>query len=696
MIRNQSASLGRKALWRLLAFVLLLSASAAPAWARLVPASAESIPGGMTRYWPEGADKGQFSFALKDGSVAGTAVTPSGAVQPVFKHGFWGGNSVRLGLPGWDLYGTGEVAGGLRRNGARTYTWNTDSYGYGAGAQQLYESHPWVLAVAKDGSSLGILADTTYKTEIDLRDGVTFDSDGPPFPVYLLPGASPQEVLGKLAALTGTMPLPPKWAIGYHQCRYSYYPEARVREIAKTFRDKAIPADVIWLDIHYMRDYRIFTFDPEKFPNATQLNADLHAQGFHSIWMIDPGVKADPDYFVYKTGSAIDAWVKTSSGKEYQGPVWPGPCVFPDFTKPEVDVWWSNLYQPFLAKGVDGVWNDMNEPAVFNGDHTMPDSNQFAGFGGGTHERFHNVYGMLMVKATRKGIQDAHPDRRPFVLSRANYIGGQRLAAAWTGDNTANWEHLGLSVPMALNLGLSGQPFAGPDIGGFIGNGDPKMFARWMGIGALLPFCRAHADRHDKDKEPWAFGSATEATCRRAIERRYRLMPYLYSVFARASSDGQPVARPVFFADPADPALRAEDSSFLLGSDVLVQTQPLADTLVAHAQPKGDWKTFSFETAVDPDLPVMKLRPGALLPTGPVVQNTGVPITQVTCYANLDAQGHAEGWLYEDAGDGYGYQKGEYSWRKLVVNTVGGKPVLSVEETKGSFQGIKDLKLVVL
>jgi alpha-glucosidase len=407
-------------------------------------------------------------------------------------------------------------------------------------------------------------------------------------------------------------------------------------------------------------------------------------------------VKVDPDYFVYKTGSAIDAWVKDSSGKEFHGPVWPGPCVFPDFTNPAVQSWWGALYQPFLAKGVDGVWNDMNEPSVFDGLHTMPDDNQFTGFGGGTHARFHNVYGMLMAKATRAGIEKAHPDLRPFVLSRANYIGGQRFGAAWTGDNTANWDHLALSVPMALNMGLSGQPFAGPDIGGFVGDGDPKMFARWMGIGALLPFCRAHADRHDKDKEPWAFGQACEDTCRRAIERRYRLMPYLYSLFARAASDGQPVAQPVFFADPADPALRGEDSSFLLGSDLLVQTQPRADTVVAHAQPRGDWKELRFEAAVDPDLPVMKLRPGALLPTGPVVQNTGVPVTQLTFYANLDAQGHAEGWLYEDAGDGYGYQKGEYSWRKLVVNTVGGKPVLSVEETKGSFHGVQDLTLVVL
>lgn len=682
---------------RILGALALLLALGLSARAGDLASSVELVGKGIYRYWPAGADHSVYSFALKDGAVAGTPVSAPAGLKPEFSKGFLGGVTAHVELPqDWDLYGTGEVAGPLRRNGARTVAWNTDSYGYGDGAQQLYESHPWVLAVAKDGTAVGILADSTYRTTMDLEHGVSFIAEGPLFPVYLLPGANPQEVLQKLAALTGYMPLPPKWALGYHQCRYSYFPDSRVREIASQFRSRHIPADVIWLDINYMDKYKIFTFDPKSFPNPSKLNADLHSEGFHTIWMIDPGVAAQPGYAVFDEGSKRDAWVKTSSGSPFQGKVWPGPCVFPDFTRDDVSEWWSSLYGPFLAQGVDGVWNDMNEPTVFTDAKTMPLDNKHGGFGGGPHARFHNVYGMLMVKATRAGIQKAKPDVRPFVLSRASYIGGQRYGAAWTGDNTANWSHLGLSVPMVLNMGLSGQPFAGPDIGGFIGDGDPKMFARWMGIGALLPFCRAHADRHDKSKEPWEFGQATEDTCRRAIERRYRLMPYLYTVFEGAASSGLPVARPVFFADPADPSLRSEDASFLLGADLLVQTQPFEDHEIQHAQPRGDWKVLSFEAAKDPDLPVLLLRPGALLPTGPVVQNTGEPVNKLTLYANLDKDGRAEGWLYEDAGDGFGYLKGDYSMRKLVVHLVQGKPVVSVQGAKGSYKGIKNWSVVLL
>jgi len=316
--------------------------------------------------------------------------------------------------------------------------------------------------------------------------------------------------------------------------------------------------------------------------------------------------------------------------------------------------------------------------------------------GGGTHARFHNVYGMLMAMATRQGLRRARPGLRPFVLTRANFIGGQRYAAAWTGDNTSNWEHVSLSIPMALNLGLSGQPFAGPDIGGFLGNCPPDMYARWLGIGALLPFCRAHADKGSNAKEPWSFGMSVEATCRRAIERRYRLLPYLYTVFEQAAGTGLPVVRPVFFADPGDPSLRAEDASFLLGDDLLVQAQPRESRAHVHALPKGDWKELSFEAARDPDLPVLRLRPGALIPTGPVIQHTGEPVTRLQLYANLDANGEAVGWLYEDEGDGYGYLEGVYSRRKLRARRSGSTVLVQVEERSGSFQGVDAWDLIVL
>ncbi|MBN1456772.1 MAG: hypothetical protein JW912_02855, partial [Sedimentisphaerales bacterium] len=529
----------------------------------------ELIGDGVVRFYAEGTVPAQLapSPALEEEPKVLGSMPRSWKVVPKFSLAKDGRHVVNVGIePGTSLYGTGEVSGPLLRNGSVVECWNTDAYGYGRGTKSLYQSHPWVLAVRKDGSSFGVLADTTYRCRIDLTEDIEFAAEGPSFAVIVIEGKSPQTVLAKLAGLVGKIPLPPKWALGYNQCRYSYYPDTRVLEVAKGFRSRNIPCDVIWMDIDYMNEFRIFTFDPKGFPDPAMVNSELHKMGFKSIWMIDPGVKAEKGYFVYDEGVAGDHFVKRFDGTEYNGDVWPGSCAFPDFTRPQTRDWWGGLYKDFMATGVDGVWNDMCEPAVFNVDSkTMPEDNLHAGGGdlpAGPHAQYHNVYGMLMVKATREGILKTNPDKRPFVLVRANFIGGHRYAATWTGDNTANWEHLEDSVPMALNLGLSGQPFCGPDIGGFIGDGDGKLFARWMGTGAFFPFSRGHTAKGTINKEPWAFGKEVEESCRTALERRYRLLPYLYTLFYNSSITGLPVMRPVFFADPDDPELRDEDDAF--------------------------------------------------------------------------------------------------------------------------------------
>ena len=580
--------------------------------------------------------------------------------------------------PGTSLYGTGEVAGPLRRNGRVVETWNTDAYGYQDEAKSLYTSHPWVLGVREDGSAFGVLADTTERCEIDLTDGITFRARGRWYPVIVIDRDTPQGVMQALGELIGTITMPPKWAIGYHQCRYSYYPDARVREIARGFREHNIPADVIWMDIDYMNAFQVFTFNDEHFPDPKALNSWLHEQGWKNVWMIDPGVANVDGYFVHDSGTENDVWVKTADGSEYNGDVWPGECVFPDYLNADVRTWWAGLYDDFMAHGIDGVWNDMNEPAVFNVESkTMPEDNVHRAdpeLGGvGPHARYHNVYGMMMVKASREGIMAANPDKRPFVLSRANFIGGHRYAATWTGDNTANWYHVDVSIPMTLNLGLSGQPFAGPDIGGFVADGTPEMYARWIGFGALMPFSRGHTGKGNRDKEPWAYGPEIEATARRALERRYRLLPYLYTLFDESSHNGMPVARPTFFADPADKALHSEDDSFLLGADLLVVANTVPDRSRMAVLPKPvdgvAWREFDFEgfdgerDSLDPDQPKLYVRPGAIIPTGPVIQYVGdTPNSsdELTLIIHLDANGTAEGTLYEDAGEGWDYKTGGY------------------------------------
>lgn len=577
--------------------------------------------------------------------------------------------------PGTSLYGTGEVCGRLERTGTLVRCWNTDAYQYDDRNRSLYQSHPWVLAVRRDGSAFGVLADTTWPCEIDLRAGpgprgIEFRCEGPPPAVYVIVRDSPMDIVRELARLTGFMPMPPMWALGYHQCRYSYFPDSRVTEIARELRRRRLPCDAIWMDIDYMDGFRCFTFDPDRFPDPRRLNADLHAMHFHNVWMIDCGIKVDPAYAVYREGREGGHFVTTASGEEYHGSVWPGPCAFPDYLRVETRRWWAELYRDFLARGIDGVWNDMNEPSVFDGPgKTMPVDNRHradADLGGpDAHARYHNVYGMQMVRATREGVAHARPDARPFVLTRSNFIGGQRYAATWTGDNTSNEDHLQWSIPMVLNLGLSGQPFSGPDIGGYDQDATPDLFARWMGIGALLPFARGHTETKTGPHEPWAFGEACERACRIALQRRYRLMPYLYTLFREAATTGAPIVRPVFFADPADASLRTVDDAFLLGSDVLVV--PPWSTL-DPARLTGGWRRGSITADDHPALPAIWIRAGAAVPIGPDMQYVSErPLDPLTLLCNPDSSGLATCTLYEDAGDGHGHERGQYALTRYAV-----------------------------
>ena len=573
---------------------------------------------------------------------------------------------------GTDLYGTGEVVGDLRRNNTEVILWNTDNYGYFTdNGKRLYQSHPWILALRADGSSYGILVDHTWKQSFFLDDPIKIVSEGPPFRIIIIERGSPREVITALAELTGTIEMPPLWALGYHQCRYSYYPASQVREIAETFREKEIPCDVIWMDIDYMDGFRVFTFDPAGFPDPEGLNNYLHSLDFHSIWMIDPGIKQDPGYFVYDQGTAGDHWVLDADSNTYIGDVWPGPCAFPDYTMPETRQWWGTLYPDFMATGIDGVWNDMNEPAVFNGpDKTMPVDNIHRGGGElppGPHLRYHNVYGMLMIKATREGVLQSNPDKRPFVLTRANFLGGQRYAATWTGDNISSWEHMVMSIPMSLNLGLSGQPFNGPDIGGFVGSPGADLLGHWMALGAFYPFARNHTATGTDQQEPWAYGPVIEQVSRTALQRRYRLLPYLYTLFREASVNGMPVMRPLFFADPANPALRDEQYSFLLGEDLMV----IPSWTGTPVLPEGNWRdVYLLDELLENDgyQPALKQREGSVMPLAELAQSTeSYSSDSITLLIATDGSGEALGELYADAGDGFGYLSGEYLETSFTV-----------------------------
>ena len=600
-----------------------------------------------------------------------------------------GKSVVRINVADADLYGTGEVWGPLRRNGDKNIFWNRDNGAYAAHeGKELYQTHPWVLGLRKDGSSFGIIFDNTWRSELQCDSIITYTSDGPAFRVVVIEKNSPAEVLKTLGRLSGTMEMPPLWALGYQQCRFSYYPDTRVKEVADEFRNRNIPCDVIWMDIHYMDGYRIFTFDPNRFPDPKGLNDYLHARNFKSVYMIDPGAKVDSTYWVDKEGLANDYFVHDADGKPFEGNMWPGLTHWPDFSMPEVREWWAGLYKDFMAQGVDGIWNDVNEPAVFGGgeEMTMPDDNIHRGGDGrtaGNHVRYHNVFGYDMVRASRAGILAANPDKRPFILSRSNFLGGQRYAATWTGDNVSSVEQMKGAVAMTLNMGLSGQAFNGPDVGGFLDDCNPELLAQWTAMGVYFPFLRNHSCDGTVGQEPWAMGPETEAVCRTAINRRYRLLPYIYTLFREASVSGLPVMRPVFWADTRDLSLRAEQDAYLLGGDLLVVPR-YAETTAAL--PQGDWQSVSFEDTDDGYQARLYVRDGAIVPVGKVFQNTVEYNTdELTLLVNLDDEGKAYGTLYEDAGDGFGYKSGEYGEYRIVAERVDGEVQVRFEHVAGQF-----------
>ena len=586
-------------------------------------------------------------------------------VRPVFTT-FGGRNVATVNVEdGVDFYGTGEVTGSLRRNGYTVGLWNIDTPAYGVdNGSHLYQSHPWVMGVRKDGTAFGLIADNTWRQRITTQDKqVIFESEGPAFRMVVIERENPQALMQALVDLTGKMELPPLWSLGYQQCRFSYHPDTRVKEIADLLRSNRIPSDVIWMDIHYMDNYKIFTFHPKEFADPKGLNDYLHSKNLKAVYMIDPGVKVENGYFVDDQGTAADYWVKDKDGKPFVGNCWPGPCHFPDFTRPEVRTWWATLYKDYMATGIDGVWNDMNEPSVFGGpDGTMPVDNMHLGGEGvpsGPHARFHNVFGLNMVRASRQGLLYANPNKRPFILSRSNFLGGHRYAATWTGDNLSSVDQMKLSVPMTLTLGLSGQPFNGPDIGGFCENSTAELVADWTAMGVYFPFVRNHTIDGSIDQEPWAFTPEVLNSCRTAIERRYKLMPYIYTAFREASVDGMPVMRPLFMADAKDLSLRSEDKAFLLGGDLMI-TPRWAENV---AQPNGgSWQPFTLEQNTDIYQSELRQRPGSVIPMANLAQSTTEMTTDsLTLYVCLDADGKAKGQLYEDEGDGFSYREGNYS-----------------------------------
>jgi alpha-glucosidase len=640
-------------------------------------------------------------------SFAGTDGAPIAADNPS-RPMLWNGSAFQLWKqmpPDEHYFGLGDKAGPLDHRGMAFTMWNTDAYGWTSSTDPLYKTIPFFLAM-NHGRAYGIFLDNTWRSFFDFgkqsRDAYSFGADGGELDYYFIAGPAPKDVIERFTALTGRTPLPPLFALGYQQSRWSYPSEARVREVANKFRQERIPADAIYLDIEYQDGNRPFTIDRAKFPHFEQMVHDLGGQGFKVVAITDLHLKQEPGYAPYDEGIAGDHFVKNADGSVYVGKVWPGASVFPDFTRAETRRWWGTLYRGFAGMGVRGFWNDMNEPAIFDvPGKTMPLDTMHRVAGDGlvphseSHRAIHNVFGMENVRATYEGLLALNPNQRPFVLTRAAYAGTQRYAATWTGDNSSTWEHMRQSVPQLLNLGLSGYPLSGADVGGFIGSPTPDLLTRWIELGAFLPLFRNHTSYGTADQEPWVHGPEHEAIRRRYIELRYQLLPYIYTAMEQTARTGVPLVRPLFLEYPAEEDFAQQDREFLLGDDLLI-APALSETFDQYPVrlPAGDWydywsgkkiaggSTTQAAPALD-HLPIY-VRAGAIIPMQPVVQSTSEkpqgPL-QLWIYRGQQCRGSA----YADDGETLNYTRGDFSRTDFACSVSSESIEVTVGRSEGQF-----------
>jgi alpha-glucosidase len=555
--------------------------------------------------------------------------------------------------------GLGERAAGLDLRGRRYRFWNLDpGGGYGAGHDPLYLSIPVYYVLQRAGGYL-LFHENSHDGWIEFNQRLKIHFEGGLLRTYFIPG-QPGQALARYSDLTGRAPLPPLWALGYHQSRWGYRTEAEIRELASRFAEHQLPLSAIHLDLDYMDGNRIFTVDEERFPQLGKLASDLLEKGIRLVTIIDPGVKAERGYHVYSSGLEREVFCRRGDERLLHAPVWPGWCAFPDFSASETRSWWSEQYPRLLDQGIAGVWHDMNEPAAFAawGEPTLPLDTQHALEGqGGDHRSAHNLYGLLMNRAGYETLRRYHPQRRPFILTRSGWAGVQRYAWSWSGDTESSWEMLERTIATLLGMGMSGLPFVGSDIGGFSGKPDAELYLRWLQLAAFTPFFRTHSALGTERREPWAFGEDTLTIARKALRLRQTLMPYIYSQAWVTSTQGIPLMRPTFWADPADEDLWQIDDQFMLGDALLV-----APVLIPGAPerqvtlPTGSWVEFHsgevFEGPGEITLPVemdripVLVRGGSLLPLA--VQGG------INLRLTLPGPDGEAGTLYRDGCDGYG------------------------------------------
>jgi len=650
-------------------------------------------------------EKGTFDFFDSEGNTL-VAEPPEGGT-------FFQGDMVgceKKSPQNEHYYGFGEKTGPLDKRGESMVMWNRDMP-YNYKSDPMYQSHPFFIGL-RAGRAYGIFFDNSRKTFFDMassvKDRYRFYAEDGELDYWVIAGPHPGDVLDRFADLVGKTLLPPLWGLGYHQCRWSYKNEEKVREIKNGFEQHQIPLDALYLDIHYMDGYRVFTFDNDRFPDPPGLVDELMADGVRTVVIVDPGVKIDRGYRIYDEMMENKYYVYDKDGGPFTASVWPGPVHFPDYYREEVRDWWGDLHKFYTDIGIAGVWNDMNEPAGSGRNIRFLDMQiplapaKWLDMRHGTppdfvhHDRVHNVYALLEAESTYEGITKFRPDERPFIISRAGYPGIQRYTLIWTGDNYSTWRSMQVGSPMSLNMSMSGLPFTGADIGGFVGSPSKELYARWIEFGTFTPFCRTHTSANTPDQEPWSFGDEVTDIARKHIKLRYRLLPYTYTVFEHTSRTNWPVMRPMIFEFPEDERFADEHGQYMWGEWLLVAPVLKKGRRTKTVKlPEGIWYDFytgeRYEgpTEMVVEAPLAKLplfaKGGAIIPMAPEMMHTGEKPWSPLTVKIFPADDKSSFTLYEDDGISVANQKGEWSRTKFSVSPTEQGMTVKVEPKSGKF-----------
>lgn len=599
-------------------------------------------------------------------------------------------------------YGLGEKGGDLNKKGCYTENFNTDDPETDDDSITYYKTIPFYVAL-KEEATYGIFFDNSFRSYFDMGmemgDRIFFGAIGGQIQYYFIPGENIKEVVKNYTALTGRMEMPPLWSLGYQQCRFSYFSQEEVRELVKTFEEKDIPLDVVYLDIDYMDGFRVMTFKTPNFDDAAGLIGDLKEKGIRTITIIDPGVKVDEEYPVFKRGKEGNHFTKKLDGEIFIGAVWPGDSAFPDFSNKDCREWWKSELKKFISEhGMDGIWNDMNEPCVFNNDHkTMLETCLHNSDNGVIeHKEFHNRYGFEMSRCSKEAQEELHPNERGFSMTRATYAGGQRYSSVWTGDNMSLWSQMRMSISMNANLGISGFSFVGNDVSGFGLDSSEELFIRWMEMGPFIPIFRNHSNMYTRRQEPWAFGPRAEKIAKKSIELRYELLPYIYDLYYISHKEGLPIFRPMIMEYEKDMNLLNMREQFMLGENMIV-----APVLYEGERsktvylPKGIWFNYFtmeklqggkwYKLPCELDEILVFVKEGSIIPTyNKKFRNVKERPKNILLKVFGE---NAKGFHYNDDGHTMEYLEGKYTYMDIKV--VDGKEELKLINNGYSIEEIE-------